>query len=71
MKWDPRVWYEKAKTFFREVRTEMSKVSFPSRQEVIATTAVVLVASVIFAIYLWVVDVAIIRGYEWIVGKLS
>ncbi len=71
MNWDPRVWYEQSKTFIREVRTEMSKVSFPSREEVVATTAVVLVASVIFAVYLWVVDQAIVYSYQWVVRKLG
>lgn len=50
--------------FFGEVRSEMEKVSFPSRQEVIGTTIVVLVTSTIFAIYLAVVDLAISKAYN-------
>jgi preprotein translocase subunit SecE len=71
MNWDPRVWYGQSRNFIREVRTEMSKVSFPAREEVVATTAVVLVASVIFAIYLWVVDQAVVFGYQWVARKLG
>ena len=52
--------------FLPEVVAEMRKVSFPSRQEVIGTTGVVLVTSVIFAVYLWGVDVVILRVYEWL-----
>ena len=50
--------------FLGEVRTEMKKVTFPSREEVVGTTGVVLVTSVIFAIFLWIADVVILRLYN-------
>jgi preprotein translocase subunit SecE len=52
--------------FIPEVITEMKKTSFPSRQEVVGTTGVVLITSFIFAVYLWGVDVVIVRAYEWL-----
>lgn len=52
--------------FLPEVVAEMRKVTFPSRQEVIGTTGVVLVTSVIFAVYLWGVDLIVLRVYEWL-----
>jgi preprotein translocase subunit SecE len=52
--------------FLPEVVAEMKKVTFPSRQEVVGTTGVVLVTSVIFAVFLWAVDLVILRGYEWL-----
>jgi preprotein translocase subunit SecE len=42
--------------FVRETNTEMKKVSFPSRDEVVATTIICIVTSFIFAVYLWGVD---------------
>ena len=57
-------WFERVKTFLSEVRAEMKKVSYPSRDEVVGTTAVVIVTSVIFAVFLWLADFLIIRGYE-------
>jgi preprotein translocase subunit SecE len=59
----------RTRRFFTEVRTEMSKVSFPSRDEVVGTTVVVLVASVIFATYLWVADYVIQLGYFFVIHK--
>jgi preprotein translocase subunit SecE len=56
-------WWKKAKEFLSEVRNEMRKVSFPSRQEVIGTTVVVIVTSFIFAVYLWIADFVIQHGY--------
>jgi len=52
-------WWTKARTFWAETKAEMSKVTFPSREEVINTTVVVLIASFAFAVYLWVSDLVI------------
>jgi preprotein translocase subunit SecE len=48
----------------------MKKVSFPSWDEVQATTIIVIITSFIFAVYLWAADVLIHKGYEWIINKL-
>jgi preprotein translocase subunit SecE len=52
-------WYEKAVQFFRDVRSELRKVTFPTRRETIASTAVVLIAVFVIALYLGVVDFAL------------
>jgi len=57
--------------FLGEVRSEMRKVSFPSREEVIGTTIVVIVTSVIFAVYLWIADFLIQKGYVGLVKVLG
>ncbi len=57
-------WWARTVEFLGEVRSELKKVSFPAREEVVATTIVVIVTSVVFAIYLWLADLLIIRGYE-------
>jgi preprotein translocase subunit SecE len=54
-----------------ETRSELKKVTFPSRDEVVATTIVVLIASVIFAFYLWVSDIVILKVYEGIYRVLG
>jgi preprotein translocase subunit SecE len=58
-------------TFLGEVRTEMRKVSFPTRDEVVGTTIVVIVTSVIFAIYLWIADLLIQQAYVGFIRVLS
>jgi preprotein translocase subunit SecE len=60
-------WLTKTKEFLSEVRTEMRKVSFPTREEVVSTTIVVIVTSVVFAAFLFVADRLIIWGYQGIV----
>ena len=47
--------------FFREVKVELQKVTFPTRQETIGSTIVVLVLTVILAIYLGFSDWALAR----------
>jgi preprotein translocase subunit SecE len=48
--------YEGAKQFLREVKTELKKVTWPSRKNTLSGTAVVLVAVFIIALFLGVVD---------------
>ena len=42
--------------FFRDVRAEMKRVSWPTAREVKNTTIITLVAVVFFAVYLFLVD---------------
>jgi preprotein translocase subunit SecE len=44
------------RTFLREVRVEMSKVTWPPRKELITSTGVVIVAVVIAGVYIGVWD---------------
>jgi preprotein translocase subunit SecE len=56
--------WETSRTFLQEVVAEMRKVTFPGRQEVIGTTVVVIVTSVIFAVFLFAADQLIVWGYN-------
>ena len=56
-----REWVDKAIRFFREVRAELGKVNWPSRKEVIGSTAVVLVSVFILSFFLGLVDVVLQR----------
>ena len=49
-------WWKRLKTFLSEVVAETKEVTWPSRQEVINTTTVVVIASFIFGIYLYFCD---------------
>jgi len=46
----------KATKFLHEVRSEMSKVSWPSRQELKGQTWIVILVSLFFALFIYVVD---------------
>jgi len=43
-------------SFFKESKVELKKVTWPTQQELIVSTIVVLIAVVLVAIAIWVVD---------------
>jgi preprotein translocase subunit SecE len=51
--------------FVNDVRSELKKVSFPTSQETIGSTTVVIVFCIIMSLYLSVVD----SFLGWLVGK--
>ncbi|HPC84699.1 MAG TPA: preprotein translocase subunit SecE [Thermoanaerobaculaceae bacterium] len=63
--------WQRLRTFLREVVVETRKVSWPSREEVMATTAVVIAASFIFGIYLYLCDFVFFRAVNWVIRALS
>ena len=54
-----KAWPERVKSFYNDVRTEMRKVTFPSRKEVQATTTVVIITVILFGIYFFIIDYVI------------
>ncbi len=52
---------EKISQFFREVRVEMKKVTWPSRKETLASTSVVLITVILMAFFLGIVDLGLSR----------
>jgi preprotein translocase subunit SecE len=57
-------WPERIKVFYSDVRTEMKKVTSPSRKEVQGTTTVVIITVFLFGLYFWLVDLAISNSLE-------
>ena len=49
-------WYRRFVSFLKDVRAELKKVTWPSRSEVYSTTIVVILATVFFGFYLFLVD---------------
>ena len=44
------------KKFFREVKAELKKVSWPTRQELVSYTGIVFVSVIAVSILIWLVD---------------
>jgi preprotein translocase subunit SecE len=49
-------WWNRLRTFIQEVTVETKKVTWPSKDEVLNTTTVVVIASFIFGLYLYLCD---------------
>ena len=54
--------------FFGQVKTEMKKVSWPSREEIITSTVVVLVSTLILALYIGVCDLVLSRFVNFLIS---
>ena len=57
---------EKIKNFFQEVSVELKKVSWPTRQQTVSATMVVITVAFIVAFFLGIVDIVLAR----IVGSI-
>ncbi len=59
-------WFGRGRRFLSEVRTETTRVTWPSRREVWATTIVVILTSAVFGLYLWTIDLGLSRAVAWV-----
>ena len=66
MKFNPGEWWQRTRDYIREVSSEMKKVTWPSRPEVVGTTGVVVATVVFFGLYLWLCDVVFFRAVDFI-----
>jgi preprotein translocase subunit SecE len=64
-------WFAGIRTFLTEVRNELKRVTWPSRKEVYATTVVVIVTSIFFGLYLWVLDLGLSTAVQRLFGWLG
>ena len=55
--------WNKLTNFIKDVRTEFSKVSWPTREDLVSSTGVVLVFSAIFAVFIGIFDLII--SFVW------
>ena len=60
--------FSKFSQFLREAKAELKKVKWPTRKELLASTAVVIVLSLLVAFYLGLVDFGLIKIIKLIVG---
>ena len=57
---------EKAREFLHDVRVEMKQVTWPSRDDVVSTTGVVIATIFFFGVFLSIVDWLVLRGVNYI-----
>jgi preprotein translocase subunit SecE len=56
-------------SFGRESRAEVRKVVWPTRQETLQTTLMVVVAVIILGIFLWLIDMMLLSGVQVLTGQ--
>jgi len=55
--------------FGRESRAEVRKVVWPTRQETVQTTLMVLVAVIVLGIFLWLIDMMLVNAVQYLTGR--
>jgi preprotein translocase subunit SecE len=58
--------FKRIKNFLKEVKAETKKVVFPSRDELIGSTWVVIISTLIVALFLGVVDLILTRFVKFL-----
>ena len=67
----PKQWWGSVREFFRDTNAEMKKVTWPTKNEVVGTTTVVIVATIVFALFLWACDEAFGRSVLWLLNRFG
>jgi len=60
-------WYKRFGNFLKDVKSELKKVTWPSRAEVTSTTIVVIAATIFFGFYLFFMDLV----FSWLITKIQ
>jgi preprotein translocase subunit SecE len=58
----------RVREFVQDVLVEFRKVTWPTRQELVNSTVVVIVVTVVLAFFLGGVDIVLARAVEWLLG---
>ena len=64
-------WWGRSRRFLTEVRNELSRVTWPSRKEVYATTLVVILTSIFFGVYLYGIDLVLNAVMGWLYTRFG
>ena len=64
-------WLKGVRDYFDELKTEMRRVTWPSRAQVQATTAVVVISVFLFAAYFALVDAVLGNSINTVFHKLA
>ncbi|MDD8031865.1 MAG: preprotein translocase subunit SecE [Acidobacteriota bacterium] len=64
---DKLPWYKRFVNFLKDVRAELKKVTWPSRQEVRGTTVIVIITVIFFGFYLFFIDVI----FSWLIAQIK
>ncbi|MCK7483111.1 MAG: preprotein translocase subunit SecE [Candidatus Moduliflexus flocculans] len=60
-------WYKRFGNFLKDVKAELKKVTWPSKNEVVSTTVVVIAATIFFGFYLFFMDVI----FSWAITQIK
>lgn len=54
--------------YFKGVRTEMKKVVWPTKKELVSYTSVVILTCAVFALGFWIIDTGVLAALRAVLG---
>ena len=54
--------------YFKGVKTEMKKVVWPTKKEMVSDTAVVIMTCAVFALGFWLIDTGVLAALRGVLG---
>jgi preprotein translocase subunit SecE len=67
----PKQWWLSTREFFHDTNSEMKKVSWPTRSEVMGTTVVVIISTIVFALFLWGCDLVFYKAIDFLFTRFG
>ena len=67
----PKQWWLSTREFFRDTQSEMKKVTWPTKNEVVGTTVVVIAATLVFALFLWGCDLVFYKAIDFLFSRFG
>jgi len=64
---DKVIWYKRFWAFLKDARSELRKVTWPSRAEITSTTIVVIISVFFFGFFLFAMDVL----FSWVITQIK
>ena len=68
--WFKRTWGKVAK-YFRELRSELKKVVWPSKKTVLKNTGTVLLCSLCIGACIWIFDAVVVNAFRMLISVLG
>lgn len=68
MEWNPAIWLRSGQQYYREVRTEYRKITWPTRREYVGGTIGVVVIVAFLTLVLGLIDVGLAQIMELVLG---
>jgi preprotein translocase subunit SecE len=63
--------FKRVGLFLADIKSELKKVTWPNKDDMQKTTIAVVIASVLFGVYLFGVDMIFSQMIDWIIGAFN
>jgi len=62
--------FKRMEKYLRETRSEVKKVIWPNRQQILNNTLVTVICIVVVSVFIGILDLGFTKGLQWLLGLL-